>query len=261
MPQQIPATDVGKERRLGFLALVIIVLLLAATFGLYYWQSTNTISGLNKTITSQASVLSSQSRDISSASTRIANLSSTVSALQSRLSTLESEASADKAEINSITSKDSEANQTISSLNSKVSSLNSQISSIEAQLKFLGSTFTAISSLPVTVENVTSSFTAEPQAATKVGGFIALGTGYVAVNITSLSQVGAAYVEFGCNCSFVLSTNSTALSVVGPYPISGTSGLVLVPVIAPGDVFVFVYDQSSTVLYGEVSIAYYTGPF
>ena len=254
--QQLPQT---KDRVKTVLALVVVVLLLATSFGFYYIQSSNTISGLNRTITSQSSVVSSQAQEISSDNTMMANLSSTVTALQSRVSSLKSEVNADEATIGSITSRDSQANLTVSSLNAQVSSLDSQISSLEAQLKFIGSTFSAISSFPKTVENDTSRFTAEPQAASRVGGFLALGIGYVVVNVTSLSQVGAAYVELACNCSYVVSTNSTALSIVGPYPIGGTGGVVIVPAIAPGEVIVFVYDQSNAVLNGEVSIAYYSG--
>lgn len=177
------------------------------------------------------------------ANSKIANLSSTVSALQSSVSSVESKENADQAEISSVISKDSQANETITGLKAKVG--------------FLESSFSAISSLPMTVENSTSRFSIGPASPAIVGDFILFGSGYVLVNITNLSEMNSIYLVFFCNCSYDPATNSSAYSAVGPYIIGGTGGTVIVPVLASGEVTVVAEDVSVVPVAGYVFIAYY----
>ena len=151
-----------------------------------------------------------------------------------------------------------DAQTNIATLNSQVSNSTSTIASLQMQLKYLksfSSALTLVTTYTKVVENNSNSFTAFPNSATDVGAYFnAPFDGYVLVNVTNLSQTGVTGVEFLCHC--VETFSGTVAGITLNFPISGTAGIVVMPVYS-GDVFVFIKNSASQSVTGTISIIYY----
>ena len=124
--------------------MVLAIVILAALFAYSYIDSSNTINGLNQTVTSQQNQLSVQMLQLASAQDKVTNLTETGASLRTQVATLQSQVNSDEAMITSLTAKDTQANATIVSLTSQISSLDSNITSLNSQITALNSQITSV---------------------------------------------------------------------------------------------------------------------
>jgi len=274
-----------KSNRTPIIALVAVVIVLGATFGFYYIQSSGTISSLNQTTSSQASEISSQSSEISSQASdissqatqlatdnaKIGNLTSNVSNLQSQISTLQAQVASDETRITSLVAKNSQANQTIASLNSQVSSdgtqivsLNGQISSDELQISNLQSQVTSLQGITGLADYKSLAPAQVFTTGTTGNALLVKSTindaGYISITVTSASD----YANEGWwvtenFSSSVVSPSYYGMTMPGTgifYTFSSQSETEICPVV-PGTIAVYLATHDSSPQSATLSVMYY----
>ena len=118
-----------------------VVIVLAATFGYSYLQSSSTITGANNTITSLRGGLAAANSTIANLNSKVSSLSgtiktdnSTIQEDQSKITQLLAQVAQDQTTITGLQNQVTTQQNQLSQLRSQIQSLNAQISSLENQM-------------------------------------------------------------------------------------------------------------------------------
>ena len=117
--------------------LAVVLLIIVASFAVYYTQSSSTRSSLKETITSQSSELNIQAYQLAGDNSTIESLKSNMTSLLQTVSSLQSEVRADETRITLLVARATKDNLTIGSLNSEIASLNSEVTNLNAEVTAL----------------------------------------------------------------------------------------------------------------------------
>ena len=246
VPSPRPATGGGPSRVLT-VVLVVLIVLFAGLFAYTFVTSSSTISGLNRTVSTQSSQITQQ------AST-IAYDANQISGLQSQVSTLQTQVSSDQAEVATLNSRLATANSTIStdagqiaSLDSQISTLNSQISSDQSQIASLQAEESAF---VVGIENALS----EPKSIVFESnyGYSIASDQYATFSYTSggTAEVWLVSVSGSTSADTLVGTNLTSTNTFN----IGSSGVVVFDIPAYTAFTISIYDSNYAAYSATVSI-------